>query len=109
MSRVRKALVTRARRPVPHGSNSSPSERGRASVSETTLSSTETATIDEVVTTVIMSRVTDFFGFFVYGIASALVFPRLFFPSFDQVTGTLLSFAIFLAASSLVSLSLRDA
>lgn len=56
---------------------------------------TEHATIDEVVTTVIMARVTDFFGFFVYAIASALVFPELFFPNQDPVTGTLLSFAIF--------------
>ncbi|WP_022706928.1 MULTISPECIES: MFS transporter [Paracoccus] len=55
----------------------------------------EHATIDEVVTTVIMARVTDFFGFFVYAIASALVFPELFFPNQDPVTGTLLSFAIF--------------
>ena len=53
------------------------------------------ATIDEIVITVVMARVTDFFGFFVYAIASALVFPRLFFPTFDPVTGTLLSFAIF--------------
>ncbi|MEM1287478.1 MAG: MFS transporter [Pseudomonadota bacterium] len=51
--------------------------------------------MDEVITTVIMSRVTDFFGFFVYAIASALVFPALFFPNFDPVTGTLLSFGIF--------------
>ncbi|MEM6512951.1 MAG: MFS transporter [Pseudomonadota bacterium] len=55
----------------------------------------ETATIDEVITTVVMARVTDFFGFFVYAIASALVFPRLFFPTYDPVTGTLLSFAVF--------------
>lgn len=54
-----------------------------------------TVTIDEVVTTVIMARVTDFFGFFVYAIASALVFPRLFFPNYDPVTGTLLSFSVF--------------
>ncbi|MEM9060996.1 MAG: MFS transporter [Pseudomonadota bacterium] len=53
------------------------------------------ATVDEVITTVIMARVTDFFGFFVYAIASALVFPRLFFPTFDPITGTLLSFSIF--------------
>ncbi|MEM6664266.1 MAG: MFS transporter [Pseudomonadota bacterium] len=53
------------------------------------------ATVDEVITTVIMARVTDFFGFFVYAIASAVVFPRLFFPTFDPVTGTLMSFAIF--------------
>lgn len=42
-----------------------------------------------------MARVTDFFGFFVYAIASALVFPRLFFPMYDPVTGTILSFAVF--------------
>ncbi|MEM9421009.1 MAG: MFS transporter [Pseudomonadota bacterium] len=58
-------------------------------------SHTHAVTIDEVVTTVIMARVTDFFGFFVYAIASALVFPRIFFPTFDPVTGTLLSFALF--------------
>lgn len=61
-------------------------------------SQTQAATIDEVITTVIMARVTDFFGFFVYAIASALVFPRLFFPTFDPVTGTLLSFAVFALA-----------
>jgi len=55
----------------------------------------QSASIDEVVTTVIMARVTDFFGFFVYAIASALVFPSLFFPMFDPTIGTLLSFAVF--------------
>ncbi|WP_424986423.1 MFS transporter [Microbulbifer sp. S227A] len=54
-----------------------------------------TATIDEVITTVVMARVTDFFGFFVYAIASALVFPQLFFPTLDPLGGTLASFAIF--------------
>ncbi|MEM7317890.1 MAG: MFS transporter, partial [Pseudomonadota bacterium] len=54
-----------------------------------------TATIDEVITTVVMARVTDFFGFFVYAIASALVFPQLFFPMLDPLYGTLASFAIF--------------
>ncbi|MEM9437944.1 MAG: MFS transporter [Pseudomonadota bacterium] len=57
-----------------------------------------TATIDEVITTVIMSRVTDFFGFFVYGIACALVFPQLFFPTFDPITATMLSFGTFALA-----------
>lgn len=56
------------------------------------------ATLDEVVTTVIMARVTDFFGFFVYAIASALVFPALFFPMVGPLTGTLISFAIFALA-----------
>lgn len=55
----------------------------------------QAVTIDEVITTVIMARVTDFFGFFVYAIASVLVFPRLFFPTFDPIAGTLLSFVVF--------------
>jgi len=54
-----------------------------------------TVTIDDVITTVVMARVTDFFGFFVYAIASALIFPRVFFPFLDPIPGTLLSFAIF--------------
>lgn len=54
-----------------------------------------TVSIDDVVTTVIMARVTDYFGFFVYAIASALVFPKLFFPMYEPVAGTLLSFAVF--------------
>ncbi len=53
------------------------------------------ASIDEVITTVIMARVTDFFGFFAYAIASALVFPALFFPDLSQLHGTLASFGIF--------------
>ena len=57
-----------------------------------------TATIDEVITTVIMARVTDFFGFFVYGIACAIVFPQLFFPMVDPVIGTMLSFGTFALA-----------
>ena len=52
-------------------------------------------TIDEVVTTLVMARVTEFFGFFVYAIASVLVFPAYFFPNVDPVTGALIAFAIF--------------
>ncbi|MEN1729409.1 MAG: MFS transporter, partial [Pseudomonadota bacterium] len=65
---------------------------------ETAVPAREKASIDEVTTTVVMARVTDYFGFFVYAIASALVFPRLFFPNFDEVTGMLLSFLIFALA-----------
>ena len=55
----------------------------------------QSVTIDDVITTVVMARVTDFFGFFVYAIASALVFPAVFFPHLDPVAGTLWSFALF--------------
>lgn len=45
---------------------------------------------------VIIGRMSEFFDFFVYGIGSVLVFPRLIFPFVsDPVTATLLSFSIF--------------
>jgi MFS family permease len=47
---------------------------------------------------VIIGRTSEFFDFFVYAIASVLVFPRLVFPYVDPLTGTLYSFAIFALA-----------
>jgi MFS family permease len=44
---------------------------------------------------VIIGRSTEFFDFFVYAIASVLVFPALIFPYVSALTGTLYSFAIF--------------
>lgn len=44
---------------------------------------------------VVMGRTSEFFDFFVYGIASVLVFPYLFFADSDPVQATLKSFAIF--------------
>jgi MFS family permease len=44
---------------------------------------------------VIIGRSSEFFDFFVYAIASVLVFPKLLFPMYDHLTGTLYSFAIF--------------
>ena len=37
----------------------------------------------------------EWYDFFLYGSAAALVFGKLFFPSFASVTGTLLAFATY--------------
>ncbi|TXI17179.1 MAG: MFS transporter [Roseateles sp.] len=47
---------------------------------------------------VIIGRASEYFDFFVFGIASVLVFPHLFFPFEDRLTGTLYAFLIFALA-----------
>lgn len=50
---------------------------------------------DRITIAVILARMTEFFDFFVYAIASALVFPYVFFSFADPLTATLYSFAVF--------------
>lgn len=52
----------------------------------------------EIAIGVVIGRTSEFFDFFVYAIASVLVFPTLVFPYVDRLTGTLYSFAIFALA-----------
>lgn len=52
----------------------------------------------EIAVGVVVGRASEYFDFFVYGIASALVFPAVFFPFLDRLQGTLWSFAIFALA-----------
>ncbi|MET4578325.1 MFS transporter [Ottowia thiooxydans] len=47
---------------------------------------------------VVIGRASEYFDFFVYGIASALVFPSVFFPGENALNGTLYAFAIFALA-----------
>ncbi len=52
----------------------------------------------EIAIGVILGRTSEFFDFFVYAIASVLVFPHLVFPYAGALGGTLLSFAVFALA-----------
>jgi MFS family permease len=47
---------------------------------------------------VIIGRTSEFFDFFVYALGSVLVFPGLFFPGFNPLQATILSFAVFTLA-----------
>ncbi|SEQ76223.1 Predicted arabinose efflux permease, MFS family [Faunimonas pinastri] len=75
------------------GPSSSPLERDARLVS-----SDARIAPGEIALGVVIGRTAEFFDFFVYGIASVLIFPRVFFPMVDAPTGTLYSFAIFALA-----------
>ena len=49
----------------------------------------------EIAVGVVIGRTSEYFDFFVYGIASVLVFPTVFFPHKDTIDALLLSFVIF--------------
>src|SRR3954449_9040608 len=49
----------------------------------------------EIAIGVIIGRAAEYFDFFVFAIASVVVFPKVFFPFAEPLTGTLYSFAIF--------------
>ncbi len=52
----------------------------------------------EIAVGVVIGRTSEFFDFFVYAIASVVVFPKLVFPDINPLTGTLYSFAVFALA-----------
>lgn len=52
----------------------------------------------EIAIGVVIGRTSEFFDFFVYAIASVIVFPKLVWPNADPLTATLYSFAIFTLA-----------
>ena len=49
----------------------------------------------EIALGVVIGRTSEAFNFFVFGIASVLVFPSLVFPFVDALTGTIYAFAVF--------------
>jgi MFS family permease len=52
----------------------------------------------EIAIGVIIGRISEFFDFFVFGIACVLVFPHVFFPFTTPLEGTIYSFQIFALA-----------
>src|SRR5918999_3959231 len=68
---------------MPMASQSSSAERG------------PTTPLRRVVAASMIGTTIEWYDFFLYGSAAALVFNRLFFPEYDPLTGTLLAFATY--------------
>lgn len=76
--------------PIGHGSNSSAARNIN--------SRHGTIAPGEIAIGVVIGRASEYFDFFVYAIASVLVFPSIFFPHQSKLDGTLYAFAIFALA-----------
>jgi MFS family permease len=59
------------------------------------MSQPQTTAVRRVGLASLMGTTIEYYDFFIYGTAAALVFGHVFFPSADPVTGTLLSFATY--------------
>lgn len=71
---------------------SSPAESGQAAPVPDEL--THEVSPSDIAVGVIIGRTSEFFDFFVFAIASVIVFPQRIFSFTDPLTGTLLSFAV---------------
>jgi MFS family permease len=65
-----------------------PSRDGRAH-------SADSVAPGDIAVGVVIGRASEYFDFFVFGIASVLVFPAVFFPFVDHLQGTLYAFVLF--------------
>jgi MHS family shikimate/dehydroshikimate transporter-like MFS transporter len=55
----------------------------------------QTSSIRQVVAASFIGTAIEWYDFFLYGTAAALVFPALFFPEFSELAGTLLAFSTY--------------
>ncbi len=83
--------------PIP---SPAPSSHGAGAHGATAANSAAEARLapGDIAVGVVIGRASEYFDFFVYGIASVLVFPAVFFPFADPLTGTLYAFALFTLA-----------
>ena len=77
---------------ISHEHNLSPREMERDTRAHTSHDGIKPS---EIAVGVIVGRASEYFDYFVYGIASVLVFPSVFFPFEARLEGTLYSFVIF--------------
>ena len=77
--------------PSSDGLSSTPLERDARAVS----SDASEVPPGDIAVGVVIGRASEYFDYFVYGIASVLVFPFIFFPFESRLDGTLYSFAVF--------------
>src|SRR6188472_4264192 len=63
----------------------------------TDISETRAGSIRLVAVASMIGTTIEWYDFFLYGTAAALVFNRLFFPTFDPLTGTLAAFGTYAA------------
>ncbi len=74
-----------------HGSRGTDTDRGKAEMTGTE----HTPAPRRVIVASLIGTSLEWYDFFLYGTASALVFNKLFFPTFDPLVGTLLAFATY--------------
>jgi len=77
--------------PSSDGLSSTPLERDARAVS----SDASEVSPGDIAVGVVIGRASEYFDYFVYGIASVLVFPFIFFPFESRLNGILYSFAVF--------------
>jgi metabolite-proton symporter len=64
-------------------------------MAERTAAGTERTPLRRVVMASLIGTTIEWYDFFLYGSAAALIFNKLFFPSYDPFVGTLLSFGVY--------------
>lgn len=77
------------------GRPQNPQEKGRILTASGTASAGESTSITRVGIASLIGTTIEWYDYFLYGTAAALVFGPLFFPDFSPLAGTLASFATF--------------